>query len=117
MTTIKVRVNPENPNQIAILRPYIDYAHDGGRVSYFNPTDPDYQQLVPTDRAEAWPEVEVEIPLPERVFVPGDVVESRGVRVVRCDYTWFNALEGNFAGGDCTIRNVGYKYIGNVNSI
>lgn len=66
MAILKVRVNPRDPEEFIVV---------GSSADNF--------------RNHTWPEFELEIPVPDRVYTDGDIVQVSKIRYIRLEGYWY----------------------------
>lgn len=130
MAALSVRVNPDNPEEFAVRRPYWD-APRNSTLAWFLPNGEEGAQFIDgsDDTMNGWVRVEIEIPRPARVFREGDVLRSglspELVRVRDSKGKWipitggFNsaAFDDAEASGRLKMHHKPDTYLGNINDL
>lgn len=110
--SLKVRVNPKAPHQIAVD------SQDGSWTSWVAINDGDWRDQ---DDLAGWHEFTLSIPPIPRQFSSGDVVEVAtgdfaGKRAIRLCNVWY-ADNDTYIGPDKRIETAGYTYVGNLKNL
>lgn len=108
---LKIRVNPDDHKQVVVD------TKDGTDTPWV-----DVAQLGAWWRTDShsidWDEFELDIPVPKRLFKPGDVVNTNEigsvVRAVRFHDVWYSSPGDRFLGSDKRIEERGFTYVGNI---
>lgn len=113
MAVVRVRVNPDNVNQIVID------TEDNSSTPFVEKVTHARFSLAAT---AGWQEFFLTIPEATRAFKIGDIVDldltDEGENFhIRCGTTWVRITTGATFGNDSAVRTAGYVFAGNIKAL